>query len=99
FYGSVPAVASSHASTVVSIDPNTTAVTELPIAVNDPRALAISADGQYLYIGCDGSHSVKRLNLYTGIVEQDIAMAVDSILGQYVAASIVALPNAPRSIA
>jgi VCBS repeat-containing protein len=65
FWASVPNNDIPSAGAVVSIDPQTGQVSA-PIVVGDrPSALAVSADGQYLYIGLDGSSTVRRLHIPT----------------------------------
>ncbi len=65
FWASVPNDGVPSAGAVVSIDPNTGQVSAPIVVGNRPSALAVSADGQFLYIGLDGSSTVRRLHIPT----------------------------------
>jgi len=62
-FASVPASATQLANTIVLIHPNQGAImSTLPIG-NDPRRLALSDDGKYLYVALYGESRVKRVVL------------------------------------
>lgn len=66
----IPASASANANTVVSIDPATgTLGNPIPVA-SDPRKLAVSSDGQYLYVSSNGLSEIQRINLSTLAIER-----------------------------
>jgi hypothetical protein len=63
FFASLRSDAPSNPDTVAVIDPTTANVGPfVPVGVQ-PNKVAISADGQYLYVGLDGSGSFRRLQL------------------------------------
>ncbi|QNI31991.1 choice-of-anchor D domain-containing protein [Alloacidobacterium dinghuense] len=69
-YVAIPASAIANANTILPIDP-TTGTPGTPIAVgNDPRLLAPSDDGKYLYVALFGDQTVQRINLQTEAVER-----------------------------
>ena len=59
-YASVPASSASHPNTIAIIDPVTgSTISSIPTGT-DPGTLALSGDGQFLYVGLDGQGSVSR---------------------------------------
>jgi hypothetical protein len=101
-YASVRAGAGNPGS-VVPINPATrTLGTAIPVGI-EPTKLAISENGQYLYVGFDGQPSVQRINLANQAVDLTIALGNDPTpgggLGPMYAEDIAVLPGSPQSIA
>ena len=97
-YASVPAAAASNPNTVVSINPATATVGN-PIAVgNDPNALAVSADGAYLYVALNADHTVQRINLSTLAVERTFALPVDPEYGNLQVVDMHVVPGSPTEV-
>jgi len=65
FWASVPNDGAPDLGAVVSIDPQTGAVSEPIVVGRRPAAVAVSDDGQFLYVGLDGSSTVRRVDLAT----------------------------------
>ena len=62
-YASIPSNGGAHANSVVTIDPVTGNI-GAPLTTGDnPGRLALSGDGHYLYVGIDGTGSIRRLDL------------------------------------
>ena len=97
-YASVPSTATSNPNSIVSIDPDTQAVTTLVAIGNEPNRLALSEDGQYLYVGLDGTHEIRRIDLYSGSVDLTIPLGNNSGGKPFSAADIVVLPGNSHSI-
>jgi hypothetical protein len=69
-YASIPANAAANPNTIISIDP-LTGNTGTPIPVgNDPKQLALSQDGTYLFVAANGDHTIQRINLNTLAIEK-----------------------------
>jgi hypothetical protein len=67
--GKIYAAVSGNPGTVVPIDPATrSAGTPITVGI-DPIKLALSDDGQYLYVALDGEPAVQRIVLATGTVD------------------------------
>lgn len=64
-YASVPNRSSHHANTVTAINPVTGQIGPSISVGNDPGKLAISDNGQYLYVALNGEGRVQRVNLTT----------------------------------
>jgi Abnormal spindle-like microcephaly-assoc'd, ASPM-SPD-2-Hydin/Beta-propeller repeat len=69
-YASIPASSVTNPNTIVPIDP-TSGKTGAPIPVGkDPRMMAASDDGKYLYVALYGDQTIQRINLQTTTVER-----------------------------
>jgi hypothetical protein len=89
----------SNPGSVVPIDPLTGALGS-PIAVGSlPAKLALSDNGQFLYVGHDGEATVRRINMATRMVDMTIALGADSFFGPYYVDDMEVLPGAAQSIA
>ena len=95
-YASVPSRAGMYANSVVPINPETGAIGN-PIAVgNDPRRMALSDDGQFLYVGLDGEGAIRRINIASQSAELRFRLDQYAFL---LANSISVMPGQPRTIA
>jgi Abnormal spindle-like microcephaly-assoc'd, ASPM-SPD-2-Hydin/Beta-propeller repeat/Lactonase, 7-bladed beta-propeller len=69
-YAAIPASSGTNPNTVIPVDP-TTGTLGTPISVGkDPRLLAASSDGKYLFVANYGDQTVQRINLQTSTVER-----------------------------
>ena len=100
-YAAIPASAIANANTIMPIDPTTgTPGTPIPVG-NDPRLLAPSDDGKYLYVALFGDQTVQRINLQTQAVERTFPSSPNpfcqscSILG---ATDLHAVPGSSQEV-
>jgi Abnormal spindle-like microcephaly-assoc'd, ASPM-SPD-2-Hydin/Beta-propeller repeat len=98
-YASIPASAGTHPNTVIPIDPETGA-TQAPIAVgNDPRALAVSDDGSFLFVAAQGDQVIQRINLSTGQIDRTFAYPSNSlVLSRPFRATMLTVPGSQTSL-
>jgi hypothetical protein len=69
-YAAIPASSGTNPNTVIPIDP-AAGTQGTPISVGkDPRLLAASTDGNYLFVANYGDQTVQRINLQTSLVER-----------------------------
>lgn len=81
------------------IDPATGAI-GAPIPVGSrPNKLAISSDGQFLYVGLDGVGAVQRIVVPTRTPDLQFSLGSDPIFGRRTAEDIAVLPGRPHSVA
>ncbi|MEM6274364.1 MAG: hypothetical protein AAF735_03895 [Myxococcota bacterium] len=75
-YASVPSTStfSGAGNSVAAIDPETATVTEAVFVGSEPGPLAITDDGQYLYVGISGSLEIRRIDLATFEAEPPFAI-------------------------
>jgi hypothetical protein len=79
------------------LNPETGIVEAFHTLDSEPLRLALSGDGQYLYVAL--SNKVRRINLSTWTTEVDIPLGTSSINLPYQVLSMTAVPNQPQSIA
>src|SRR5262249_24513857 len=73
-YASIPSRSTSNPNTVTVIDPVTGNIgVSLPVG-SEPAKLAISDDGQILYVGLDGEAAVRQVNLSTFTAGQKFSL-------------------------
>ncbi len=98
-YASIPASATANPNTVIAIDPETGA-TQAPIPVgNDPRGLAASDDGSFLFVAVQGEQLVKRINLSTGQIDRTFAYPPSSfLLSRPFSATMQTVPGSQTSL-
>lgn len=104
-YAAVKAGA-GNAGSVVPIDPLTgTLGTAIPVGI-EPTKLAISNDGQYLYVGCDGTQNVQlpavqriNLTLATPAVDLTVALGTSQFNGPNYPEDIAVLPGNAQAFA
>jgi hypothetical protein len=97
-FASVPASAGANGNSIAVIDP-ASAVVERYLQVGaSPNKLALSDDGQYLYVGLDGANSVRRVDTRTLEPGPQFGLGSSS-WGAYVASDLAVLPGAPLSVA
>jgi hypothetical protein len=82
------------AGNVAVIDPST-GVVESYIWVGDsPRYLALTDDGRHLWVGVDGDHQVRRVNLQYGYPDMVVALGWGEV-----AEDLAAVPGRPHVVA
>jgi len=95
-WASLPASASRNPNTVVSINPANGAIGK-PIAMSyDPQRLAVSDDGQYLYVALNGSNQIQRIVLKTRTIDRTFPIPVDPAYGQTIAQYMNVVPGSPE---
>lgn len=93
-YLSMPSAAGALGNTVAALDPTTRAVTGSVFVGSEPGRLALSDDGQYLYVGLDGAASVRRV-----AVPALTAGLQWSFGAGHVAGDLAVVPGQPRNVA
>lgn len=93
-YASVPSQ-----NIIASIDPVLGRVERTLAVGSQPWQLALSDDGQYLYVGLDGEGAVRRVNIPSWTAELKFSLGRHPDLGPYHAGDIEVLPGRPQSVA
>lgn len=97
-YASISATATANPNTVVPIDPLTGKVgTPIPVGTN-PRRLALSDDGTYLYVALDGDHTIQRINLSSSQIERTFPLPSDPSFGSTTVYQMQVVPGTPTSV-
>ena len=77
---------------ILVIDPATRQTSS--IALNsDPNKLALSDDGQFLYVGLDGAGALARVSLPAGTIDFQLSLGLDPSMGMRTAQDIKVLPG------
>ena len=97
-YASVPSRAGNTGNSIVPINPHTGAVGAAVFVGSEPGALAISDDGQYLYVGLNGSASVRRVNLATMKPELQFSLGPGQGYAARDAGQILVVPGDPHAV-
>lgn len=97
-YASIEATAANNPNTIAVIDPAAGKVNQFIPVGNNPRKLAVSDDGNYLYVALDGDHAIQRINLNTFAIERTFALPVDSSFGLLTVADMKVVPGSPQSV-
>ena len=97
-YASIPSSASQYANSVVRIDPASGTVTGTVNVGSDPGPIAITDDGQYLYVGLVGAPTIVRLALSAFAKDIDIPLPVTGGDVMY-AEDIQPIPGLPQTFA
>ena len=98
-YASIPSGLTSTADSIAIIDPITGQVeTTIPVG-SDPGPLAVSDDGQFLYVGLNGAAKVRQFDIATQTPGLEFSLGSDSLSGPYFAEDIETLPGEASAIA
>ncbi len=103
-YASVPSGAvtpgSSPGNSIVAFNPLTGAM-DAPIFIgSEPSKLALSDDGQFLFVGLNGAAAVRRLNLLTNAADPAFSLGGGGDFnGPYYPQDVQTLPGAVNSVA
>ena len=98
---SLPGPSGAVGDSVTTIDPETGAVST-PVSLgagSGPNRLALSDDGQFLYVGLDGAGAVDRLDLVPGTVGLQFSLGMAQPSGLRTALGLAVLPGVPHSVA
>jgi acyl dehydratase len=98
-FASVPSSAGGTGNSVVSIQPDTGALGAAIFVGSEPGKLAISDNGQYLYVALDGAAAVRRFDIPSQTAGLQFALGSDAFFGPYYAEDIAVLPGNPTAIA
>lgn len=99
-YGSVPSSAGAAGNRVVTISPATASVVRSVFVGTEPNPLALSDDRSLLYVGLDGSATVRAIDLRTGDVRPPFFVGTTGATGENLYALDLAVrPGEPSAVA
>jgi uncharacterized repeat protein (TIGR01451 family) len=99
-YATVPANAPTFSNSVVVIDPVIGRLESSYYLGDDPNKMAVSDNGQFLYVGFNGSNVFRRFNLTSNAVDLQVPLGQDDYYGwPFYAAGMTVLPGMPHSVA
>jgi hypothetical protein len=92
-YASVPSSYGPNGNSIAVIAPKTGKIIGYYYAGSEPNQLALSADGQYLYVGLNGNGSVQRLILPNFTPDIDVSLGTSYNGGPNIANSLQVSPS------
>lgn len=99
-YASIPSTATSTPNSITIIDPVTGNIGASLTVGSEPTRLAISDDGQFLYVGLDGEGAVRRVILSTFTADIKFSLGTAQVgCGVNRAFDLEVLPETPQSVA
>ncbi len=98
-YASVPSGAAGNANNVVRINPATGAIGPAVTSGSNPGRLALSGDNQFLYVGLDGSNTIRRFDLQSSSTASEFSLGLGSFGSPNRAEEIEVLPGQPQAVA
>jgi len=90
-YAAIPVTASTFSNSLLVIDPALGRIETSYYLGDDPSHLAVSSDGQFVYIGFNGTNVFRRFNLATHTIDLEVALQNPT--------QIATLPGMPHSVA
>ena len=90
-----------HGDSVAVVEPVTGTVERYIHVGNKPNRLALSPDGQFLYVGLDGDHAIARVRLSTQTLDLTFGLGLDPQLPDWTNVSaddIAVVPDAPTNV-
>ncbi|HEU4594346.1 MAG TPA: Calx-beta domain-containing protein, partial [Pyrinomonadaceae bacterium] len=98
-YASVPSTEGAAGNSITPIDPFAGTKGQ-PVAVgSEPNKMAISDDGQFIYVALDGAHAVRRFDVATQSAGLQFGLGSDPLFGPYGAEDIAVMPGQPGTVA
>jgi hypothetical protein len=98
-YFTAPSTSATYGNMVAVLNATTASVESSSFVGSEPSEMALSDDGQYLYVALDGANSVRRKLLPSLTQDLLIPMGSDPSLGALIAADIAVAPGQPNTIA
>jgi len=99
-YASTPSTAPSNPNSIIIVDPVTGNIGPSLAVGSEPTKLAISDDGQFLYVGLDGEGAVRRVILSSFTADLKFSLGSASAgCGVNRAFDLKVLPGTPQSVA
>jgi hypothetical protein len=98
-YASIPGKASRLGNRVVAIDPASGAIVGSVFVGSEPGKLALSQDGQYLYVALNGAAAVRRVSLPALSAGLQFSLGADPTFGPYLVEDMEVLPGDPGAVA
>jgi len=97
-YASVASTQGTGANSIAVIDPYTASIVSTIFVGTDPRAMALSDDGQVLWVALNGAGTVRQVDLVTGTAGQQFSLGEDGFSRAWFAESLAVLPGTHGSV-
>jgi hypothetical protein len=98
-HASTPGTVATDPNSVITIDPATGDVSGAIFVGSSPRTMAVSDDGDTLYVSLDGAFSVRRVDLASGVAGISFSLGSHPFFGPFGTEDIEVTPGNPDQIA
>jgi DNA-binding beta-propeller fold protein YncE len=99
-FASVPSRAGAGGNSITEIDPATGALGASVFVGSEPNKLAVSDDGQAIYVGLDGATSVRRVDVATHTAGTQFRLGSEQFTGSaFTAGDMAVVPGNPNAVA
>lgn len=98
-YVTIPSSNGSNGNSIGIINPTTMELEKTIFIGSEPTIMDISDDGQYIYVGFNGSATIRRFDVNKQIADIQFPLGSDSFSGPFYAYDITVMPGNPNTIA
>ena len=98
-FASVPSSVGAGGNSITSIDPTNGAIGTPVFVGSEPNRLALSDDGQSMYVNLDGAFAIRRFDASTQTPGPQFSVGQDSFFGRYGVSSLAVAPGNPNLVA
>jgi hypothetical protein len=98
-YASVPSSAGSIGNSILPINPSAGTLGSSVFVGSEPGRLALSGNGQYIYVSLDGAAAVRRFDVATQTPGPQFSLGLDPTYGTLYPDDIAVMPGSPETIA
>jgi Calx-beta domain/Carboxypeptidase regulatory-like domain len=98
-YISSPSSAGSIGNSVSIIDPITGHISRSIFVGSEPNKLALSSNGQTMYVGLDGASAIRKIDLATQTAGFEFSLGYDNFSTHYSARDIAVMPGNANKLA
>jgi len=98
-YASVPSSAGAIGNKIVPINPNTGDLGAGVFVGSEPNKMAISDNGQFIYVGLQGAGAVRRFDSTTQTADIQFSLGTDSFNGPNFPGELAVQPGNPGTVA
>jgi hypothetical protein len=98
-YASVPNSASSNQNTIAPINPVTGSIGPTVPIGNDPGRMAISDNGQFIYVALNGAAAVRRFNVAAQTAGLQFSLGTHPSFGTLSPTDLSVMPDNPETVA
>jgi len=98
-YAALAGTGGARANSLTKIDPAAATIGTSVFVGSEPKRIARSDDGQFLYVALQGAAAVRRYNVAAGAAEIQFALGSDQFFGPMYAEDIAVLPGLPHTVA
>ena len=98
-YGSVPSSVGPGGNSIISVNPATGAAGTPTFVGSEPKKLALSSDGNSLYVFLDGAAAIRRFDIPSQTAGLQFALGQDNFFGSYTLSDMAVAPGNPNLLA